>query len=266
MTKFLSSIIGKILEFIYHTVSNIGVEPKSISYFAISLLILTLIYKLAMLPVTLSNAKMTKINAELQPAMKKLEKKYKHDPQLYQQKVMELQKEMGFSPFASCLPMIVQLIIIWALFPVMREPMKYTGLSETIATNFFWIPDLTAADPTIILPLLMAGSQMLYSILLTPSTKKSEDGQQDPMQSMNFMMKYGMPIMFFFFARSYQAGLALYWTAGNVIEIAIRLVLKLVNKEEEVVEEVPKKKKSSSKEKISEGQASKKKANKKKGA
>ena len=86
--SLLSSIIGKILEIIYNIVSSIGTEPEHVSYFALSLIILTLIYKLATLPVTLSNIKMQKMNAIMQPEMKKLEKKYKHDPQLYQQKVI----------------------------------------------------------------------------------------------------------------------------------------------------------------------------------
>ena len=241
--SILSSIIGKILEIIYNVVSSIGTEPTHVSYFALSLIILTLIYKLATLPVTLSNIKMQKMNAIMQPEMKKLEKKYKHDPQLYQQKVMELQKEMGFSPFASCLPMVIQLVIVYALFAVMRDPMKYLGIKENIATNFFWIPSLLDTDPTIVLPILLAGTQFLFSFVATPKTNKDANAPNDPMQSMNFTMKYVMPIMFFFFARNYKAGLALYWTVGNIIEVIIRLILNNSKREELLAEEAIEKKK-----------------------
>lgn len=241
--KFLSSILGTVLEYIYKVVSSIGTEPKSISYFAITIIVMTVIYKLAMLPVTLSNVKMQKATAKLQPEMKKLEKKYKHDPQLHQQKVMELQKEMGVNPLSSCLPLIVQMVIIMALLQVMRDPITYMGVSKNIAANFFWIPDLAKPDPTkLVLPLLLSGTQILMSLLMQQKSEKKEDGAPDPMKSMNFTMTYAMPIMFFFMFRNYQAGLALYWTVGNIIELVIRLILKGATKEEEVVEEVSKKK------------------------
>ena len=242
MTKLLSSIIGKILEVIYLTVSKIGNEPKSISYFAISILILTLIYKLAMLPVTISNIKMQKLNAKFQPELKKLEAKYKHDPQLYQQKVMEFQREMGYNPLASCLPMLIQILIIWALFPVMREPLKYLELSNDINLNFFWIKDITVANSgDFILPIALALTQFLFTKMMTPEMPKDEN---NPMQGMNFAMQYAMPIMFFFFARNYQPALSIYWITGNIIEMIFRFFINR-KKEEEVVstEEIKKGKK-----------------------
>ena len=232
MTKLLSSIIGKILEVIYLTVSKIGNEPKNISYFAISILILTLIYKLAMLPVTISNIKMQKLNAKFQPELKKLEAKYKHDPQLYQQKVMEFQREMGYNPLASCLPMLIQILIIWALFPVMREPLKYLELSKDINLNFFWIKDITVANSKdLILPIALALTQFLFTKMMTPEMPKDEN---NPMQGMNFAMQYAMPIMFFFFARNYQPALSIYWITGNIIEMIFRFFINR-NEKEEVV-------------------------------
>ncbi|WP_300409297.1 YidC/Oxa1 family membrane protein insertase [Lagierella sp.] len=234
MTKLLSSIIGKILEVIYLTISKIGSEPESISYFAMSILILTLIYKLAMLPVTLSNIKMQKLNAKFQPELKKLEAKYKHDPQLYQQKVMEFQREMGYNPLASCLPMLIQLLIIWALFPVMREPLKYLELSKDINLNFFWIKDITVKNSgDLILPTLLALTQFLFTKMNMPKTTPGEEN--NPMQGMNFTMQYAMPIMFFFFARSYQPALSIYWIFGNIIEMIFRFFIGKSQEEEVVI-------------------------------
>ena len=234
MTKLLSSIIAKILEIIYLTVSKIGTEPKSISYFAISILILTLIYKLVMMPVTISNIKMQKLNAKFQPELKKLEAKYKHDPQLYQQKVMEFQREMGYNPLASCLPMLIQVLIIWALFPVMREPLKYLELSKDINLNFFWIKDITVANSKdLILPILLALTQFLFTKMMTPKMPQ-DDNNNNPMQGMNFAMQYAMPIMFFFFARNYQPALSIYWITGNIIEMIFRFFI-MKNDDEEVV-------------------------------
>ncbi|WP_100065412.1 YidC/Oxa1 family membrane protein insertase [Miniphocaeibacter massiliensis] len=260
--NFLSPFIGKVLEYIYTFISKIGTEPKNISYFAISILVLTLIYKLLMLPVTLSNAKMQKVNAKLQPEMEKLKKKYKHDPQLYQQKVMELQREMGFNPLASCLPLIIQMLIIISLFPVMKDPMKYMDISKDIARNFFWIKDIAGKDPTVYtLPIILAVTQFLYT-KVTMAKPQKKDGEKDPMQSMNFTMQYAMPIMMFFFAKTYQAGLALYWTFGNIVEMSIRLILDKSKREEEIAEKQIKKKK----EEIEVKKTSKNSGNKKKGA
>ncbi|MDO5018360.1 MAG: YidC/Oxa1 family membrane protein insertase [Lagierella massiliensis] len=233
MTKLLSSIIGKILEVIYLTISKIGSEPESISYFAMSILILTLLYKLVMLPVTLSNIKMQKLNAKFQPELKKLEAKYKHDPQLYQKKVMEFQREMGYNPLASCLPMLIQILIIWALFPVMREPLKYLELSKDISLNFFWIEDITVKNSgDLILPTLLALTQFLFTKLNMPKTNQ---GENNPMQGMNFAMQYAMPVMFFFFARNYQPALSIYWITGNIFEMIFRFFIDKKEDKEVVV-------------------------------
>lgn len=218
-------------------------EPKNISLFALSILILTLLYKLVTIPVTINSIKTQRINLKMQPKMKEIQKKYKNDPQKQQIEMQKLQQEHGFSPFSSCLPLLIQMFLILALFRVMREPGQYMGI-ENIAKNFFWISDLTKRDPYLWgLPLILGITQYLSFEVMnmqTPNTKdkKAED---DPAQAMNNSMKYVMPLMMFFFARSYQAGLALYWGFSNIIEIIIRFVLnRIYAKEDEVT---PQKKK-----------------------
>lgn len=232
------NFLGKVLALIYDVVSKIGHEPKMISYFAITILAMTLLLKIVMLPVTLANIKTQKIQAKMQPEMKKLEKKFKHDPKLYQQKVAELQKEMGFSVLTSCLPTLIQIFIVFALFRVMRNPMDYMGVAKTVGRNFFWIKDITIPDPTkLIMPIFLAVTQFLYSFLMMPKTDKSDDSGSTA-KSMNFTMTYAMPIMFFFFARNYSAALAIYWAFGNIIEIIVRLIIKFNDEKKAKKEEV----------------------------
>lgn len=227
---------GTIMTYIYHGVESIMSEPESISYFGITILAITILFKLITIPVTLNSIKSQQINQKLQPKMKEIQKKYKNDPQQMNMKMAELYKEHNFNPMSGCLPMILQLVLVFAMFGVMREPDVYMFKGETVqmAKHFFWIKDLSQPDPYWFgLPLLNGIAQFLYSKIMSPGAP-STDGE-DPMQGMGPMMQYMMPIMIFFFSRSYQAGLALYWAFGNIIEIIVRTI---INKRTKSVEKI----------------------------
>ena len=226
--QVISNFFGSVMRFIYQTVSQMFPEPEFISYFAISIMVMTVLYKLITLPITISTIKTQEINAKIQPEMQKIQKKYKNNPEIQQQKIMELQKEHGYNPLMGCLPMILQLVLVYALFRVMRTPEAYmfgSGVDmDTIARNFFWIPNLSNPDPIIFgLPLINGLTQYLMFTIMQP--KSSGEGNE-MMQSMNTSMKYVMPVMIFIMTRTFAAGLALYWAFGNVIEIIFRLIIK----------------------------------------
>lgn len=231
----ISNVIGAILRFIYETIQQMGAEPKNISYFAISIIVLTVIYKLATLPVTFSNIKMQKVNAKMAPEMKKIQETYKNDPQNQQRKMAELQKEHGFNPLSSCLPMIIQMVVVFALFRVMREPATYmfdnAEMIGSISKNFLWINDLTLPDKLLWgLPLINGISQFFLFSIMQPSQGDAAGG--DMAQSMNASMKYVMPLFIAWTSTTLSAGLALYWAIGNIIEILIRLIIKALDKDE----------------------------------
>jgi YidC/Oxa1 family membrane protein insertase len=220
---FLGNLLGGLLKFVYDTVSNIGVEPENFSYYAMAIIITTIIFKLILLPIGLSQSKSSRKMNEIQPKMKEIQTKYKNDPQTMQMKMTELYKEEKYNPASGCLILIVQLPIILAFFKVMREPAKFVfttpGMYEAINKTFLWIPNLENPDPYIWgLPLLAALTTYFQS-------KTMSSGVSDPkQQSTQQMMSIFLPVMIFFAARGFAAGLALYWVLSNTFTIVQQLV------------------------------------------
>lgn len=233
---FLDGLLGELFKVIYKGIDSIGIASSSISSYAYTLIAMGIIYKLITIPFTIRNAKNAAKQRELQPEMDELKKKYGFDQQIYQQKLMEFQKEnkMMQGMGGGCLAFIIQMIIILSLYNVIRSPHLYLEGFENIPRHFFWIKDLVEMDPTgFALPLINSLSQLGFQYL------NSNQMQGTPgAQSMTTML-YMMPIMFFFIFRTLPAGLVLYWSVGNVLEIIIRGFGRLVGMfraKEEVIE------------------------------
>lgn len=225
MTAFLGNILGALLRFVYDMVSSTGVETEYFSYYALAIIITTIIFKLILLPVNLSQTKSSKKMAEIQPLMKEIQVKYKNDPQTQQKKMQELYKEHNYKPSGSCLILLLQMPIIFAFFAVFREPAKYAftepGLYEAINKSFIWITNLDNPDPNLWgLPLLAGLTTYLQSVIMAKA-----QGNGDPQaQAMQKNMMYFMPIMIFISARNFAGGLALYWVIGNIFTIIQTLI------------------------------------------
>lgn len=216
----LSNLLGQLFSFIYNTVHSMGLGSETFSTYAITLIVMGLIYKLLTIPMTLQTARQQRKQKEMQPELDRLKKKYGYDQQIYQQKMMEFQKENNMMQGCggSCLTFILQMVIVFALYNVIREPQNYLANYDSINRAFFWIPDLALMDPTgFVLPLVNSVSQLGYQ-LLNQNNMSTPGGQANGMQT----MMYIMPVMFFFIFRTLPAGLVLYWTVGNLIEILIR--------------------------------------------
>lgn len=225
MTAFLGNILGLLLKFVYDLVSNIGTEPENFSFYAMAIILTTILFKLMLLPLNIQQIRSTKKMAEIQPLMKEIQTKYKSDPQAQQIKMSELYKEHNYNPFSGCLPMLIQLPIIFAFFAVFREPARYAftepGFYEAMNKTFFWISNLDAADKILWgLPLLAALTTYLQSITMAaPNTDPQAAATQKT-------MNYFLPVMIFMSARSFPAGLALYWVVGNIFTIVQQLISK----------------------------------------
>lgn len=223
MMNFLGNLLGGLLKFVYDIVSNIGVEPEQFSYYAMAIIITTIIFKLLLLPIGISQSKSSKKMNVIQPKMKAIQDKYKNDPQTMQMKMTELYKEEKYNPASSCLILIVQLPIILAFFKVMREPAKFVfktpGVYEAINKTFLWIPNLENPDPYMWgLPLLAALTTFLQSKTM------AQPGGDEKQQSTMKMMTMFLPIMIFFAAKGFAAGLALYWVLSNTFTIIQQLI------------------------------------------
>lgn len=234
--QILTNFLGNILRFIYQSLVDLGNEPEIISYYAIALIIMAFLQKIVTIPLTLKAAENSKRGMELQPEINKIMDKYKNDPENQNRKLMEFYKENDYKPgggCGGCLVMLIPLIIIWAMLSVIRNPENYIVAKNGahIAKNFLWIPDLSQPDPYMFgLPILYSLSMFAYTTL----TQQSQPNMNQPeMEMTGKMMRYFMPVMMFLFSRKWAAGIILFWTVSNIIEIIVRLIIKFSTKAKE---------------------------------
>lgn len=220
------------MRWIYETVVQIGSEPRLVSYFAITLMLMAVVSKLISMPLTYKTTQNAKKTQDLQPKLEALKKKYGYDERILQQKTMEFYRENNVSAAgcSSCLPLIIQMIVILGLFGVVRNPELYifdnAAQFDEIAKNFLWISDLTLPDPLFYgLPLLNALLQLVVQ-RMNPAMKQQSQATGGTMA----MMTYIMPIMIFFISVKWASALLLYWTFGNVLEVVVRSVMMLFMK------------------------------------
>ena len=213
MMKFLEPItnfLTIIFEGMHNVILNMfNMEPSGVSYI-LTIALFTLIIRLLILPL---NIKSTKSNAkmqEIQPELKKIQAKYANDPQKMQAEYSKCMKENNVSMFGGCLPTLLPLPILFALYYVFLNIDK----SSVIHPSFLWIPDVFEKDPFFILPVLSFLSTYLPSLLLTKSMPKNENGTQMNMGSMNLMMAGMMGVM----AINFSSLLVIYWVIGGVIQ------------------------------------------------
>ena len=202
--------LGYLLTFIYNLVGNYG----------ISLIILTVLVKLILYPLYFKQIKSTASMSSLQPKMKAIQEKYKNDKEKMNEEMAKITKDENFNPMGGCLPMLIQLPIIWGLFTLLRNPIKYIADENMIFAvhqSFLWIKDLGQPDLWI-LPIAAAVSTYISFAMTQQLTGQNEimGGQG---KSMNMMMKYFFPLSILWLARAYPAGLAIYWAGGQFIQI-----------------------------------------------
>ena len=231
--NIISNALGHVLRIIFELVQNYG----------LSIILFTIVVKVLLLPLTIKQTKSTKAMQDIQPKILEIQTKYKDKPEKQQQEIMKIYTEAKINPLAGCLPLLIQMPILIALFSVLREPVTYGVFVDqaqfaTAAKGFLWIKDLTAPD--VILAVLSGATTFLMQTLMMP-----KDQQQGSMK----MMTYVMSAMMLFWGFSFPAGLTLYWTIGNVFAIAQHYLImnplraKLAVSKEEVVDEKPRNKK-----------------------
>ncbi|MBC7088548.1 MAG: membrane protein insertase YidC [Tissierellales bacterium] len=227
MIDFLGNIMGSILRYVYTFVSSVlPSEPSIISYYAISIIITSVIFKLILLPLSLNQVKSSRKMSELQPLIKDIQTKYKNDPKTMQIKMQELYKEHKYNPASGCLVLIIQMPIILAFFAVFRDPSMYAftdpEMYQSMAKNFFWIKDLGLQDPYLWgLPLLAGITTYLQSVTMMSANPNADPSTQSTQRIMNIVL----PFMIFFAARGFAAGLALYWVISNIFSIVQQLIV-----------------------------------------
>lgn len=228
MITFFAKLLGQLMRWIYDSLAAGMAEPENISFYAISIIIMTLLVTLITIPVTISQQKQAEQTNRIKPKMDEIQKKYSYDQQIMQQKMQELYKEEGVSPgLSSCLMMIFQLIILFSLFRVMNDTTTYVfpeGITN-IRKDFYWVPDLTVRDPLWYgLPLATSVSQLAVQLF---SMKTNPQMSEGPAAGMNKML-LAMPIMYYFLFRNLPAGLPLYYTMSSLMRLIIMVIMHFV--------------------------------------
>lgn len=206
---FVAQPLGMLLSLLYGFIDNYG----------ITLIIFTIIVKLCLFPLYADQIKHSARMADVQPKMQALQKKYANDKEMLNIKMMELYKEEKFNPMRGCLPMLIQMPIIFGLFALLRNPTVYISSNQMLMAvheAFLWMPDLSQPDPWV-LPVL-AGFSTFISFSQT-QTQTAMGMGDNSMGSMMKMMKYFFPITIVWMGRSFPAGLTIYWFIGTVIQI-----------------------------------------------
>ncbi|RDY23430.1 membrane protein insertase YidC [Romboutsia maritimum] len=226
--NIISNVLGHALRIIFEFVNNYG----------LSIVLFTIFVKVLLLPLTIKQTKSTKAMQDMQPRLKEIQEKYKDKPEKQQQEIMSLYKETNFNPLSGCLPLLIQMPILFGLFSVLRDPVKYSVFADQAAfvasdNGFLWLASLTGTN-NLSMGILSGVSAYVMQSVMTPG-----DQQQASMKTMSYVMA----AMSFWWGYTFPAGLAVYWTVSNLFSIAQYYLImnplkaKLANSKEVVIDE-----------------------------
>ena len=211
--------IGWLLEFIYKGVKNYG----------LAIIILTILIKVVLFPLTYKSMASQQKMSKLQPQIKELQEKYKGKPDVLNKETMSLYKKQGINPLGGCLPMLLQMPILFAMYGLLNKMVALKG------ADFLWIKDLSQPDAVYnfgfnipfvnveslnILPIVMAVVSLATSMLM-PDTQSNQQAK---------MMMWAMPLVFFFMFYNMGSGLVLYWTVMNILNLAQQFYMNNIKK------------------------------------
>lgn len=206
--RFLSVPMYHVLKYLYKLTRNYG----------LAIILLTLLIRgILWWPTHRSQTSMKKMQTamnKMQPRLKTLKEIYKDNPQKLNEETMKLYKEYQINPMGGCLPMLLMMPVLFAMFSIMRSAVELKGAA------FFWIwQDLSAKDPYYILPIAMGLSMFIQQKISTPPAATSEAATQQK------LMLYLMPAMLTFFSFVWPSGLLLYWVVSNILSIGQQVLI-----------------------------------------
>ncbi len=244
MLDFFSSIGSFIMAPLYYAISFVLVGfhsvlgqvfgPESGAAWALSIVGLTLLIRAALIPLFVKQIKSSRNMQLIQPKVKELQKKYGHDRERLAQETMKLYKDSGTNPFASCLPILLQMPIFLALFRLLSHAAKGEGkgvLTETLAAQFgnaelFGSVPISAkligADGNVGV-MVFAGFLVLAMTATTFLTQRQlmsknmpADALSGPYAQQQKMLLYVLPVVFAVGGVAFPIGVLLYWTTSNL--------------------------------------------------
>ncbi|NPA90469.1 MAG: YidC/Oxa1 family membrane protein insertase [Chloroflexi bacterium] len=233
----LHTIFVEPLVFLLETFNKLFVSLGVPYSYGFAIIAVTLFLRLLMLPLTLKSMSSMRRMQELQPQLDALKKKYKNDQQKLLQAQQALYREAGVNPLGGCLPMLIQMPILFGFYYAVRE-LAQSG--KLVNQPFFWIPDLAFPDVSqglswlwplppsvgwetairyLILPILLVITQILTQKLSTSQSSTSDNPQAKAMNQMMWLMSF----MFFYITLTVPSALTLYWVTSNILGLLQQL-------------------------------------------
>jgi YidC/Oxa1 family membrane protein insertase len=230
VTPVLGNILQPLIDF-FHWFLKTFHDDLRLSW-GTSIIMLTILVRAILLPVTYKSSKSMIRLQQLAPQMKAMQKKYKEDPQRLQQETMKFYRENSVNPFASCLPMVAQLPVFLSLYYMLRVDLRHDICPEinpvkgvnplpcghTPESSFLFIHDLTdkaTGAVLVALIILYVGSQLVSTLLMSATADKN--------QRMIFL---ALPFLFVAFIWRFPAGLLVYWITTNLWTILQQSIIK----------------------------------------
>lgn len=200
--QVLVDFMRTLLTYCYNLTEALGFPS-----YGIAIIIMTIGIKAILAPLTAKQVKSMKGMQKLQPKMKEIQNKYKNDPQRAQQEIAKMYKELGVNPLSGCLPLLVQMPFLIAIFYALQG-YPYDPAHE----SFLWLPSLGEADHLYILPVLSALSTFVMSKQTAQDASGAAAGQQKIMQIF-------MPLFIGYISLNFPSGLVIYWVVSNVFQM-----------------------------------------------
>ena len=232
--KQLAWLLGYIMRGIFWVLSNIGIVNVGAC-----IILFTIIIRMCMYPLTVKQQKMMKLNAVVMPEIQALQKKYQGKNR-DQSAMLRMQAEQqaiynkyGYSMTGGCLPSLITLPILFALYPVIYSMEKYVpeiaNYDPAVVYNFLGInlqeaPGLRLS-PALLIPILAGVSQFISTKLMMANQPQTTANSDNPMANSMKMMNYTMPIMSVVFCISLPAFLGVYWIMQSVVMVLQQLIV-----------------------------------------
>jgi len=215
----LEVVLKWLMEFFYNIIPNWGV----------SIIILTVLMRIVLFPLTKKSSESTLKMQELQPKIQEIQAKYKDNSAKMNEEMAKFYQSAGYNPMSGCLPLLIQFPLIFAMYNLFNNYFEFRGALFIPG----WIPDLSQGDSLMllpftvpflgwtdlrVLPVIYVISQLLFGKVTQTPTSSQQNASMK-------MMMYGMPIFFFFIFYNAPAGLLIYWTFSNILTLGQQLVI-----------------------------------------
>jgi YidC/Oxa1 family membrane protein insertase len=201
----------------------------------LSIIFLTIVVRAALIPLTFKQIRSMQSMQRVAPQIKELQAKYKDDKQRLQQETMKFYQENKINPFASCLPLVLQMPVFISLFYMLRKDLRHDicpvinppqvsnpkPCGSTNASQFLFIPDITSrAHGAVLITLIVmyVGSQLVSSLFMTTTTDRNQR-----------LLMLALPFFFVPFVINFPAGLLIYWITTNLWTIGQGYVVRRVS-------------------------------------